>query len=75
MDRRTKKEIIKELDKWSGVIGHRFEMGGRHQRLNIETEKGSRFIAMSLTASDHRATQNKIGDLRKVLRELGAEKD
>ena len=75
MDRRTKKEIIKELDKWSGVIGHSFEMGGRHQRLHIETEKGSRFIAMSLTASDHRATQNKIGDLRKVLRELGAEKD
>ena len=29
---------------------------------------------MSLTASDFRATKNKVSDLRKVLRELGAEK-
>lgn len=75
MDRHAKKELIKELGKWSGVTSHNFERGGKHERLVVATEKGSRFVAMSLTASDHRATQNKISDLRKVLRELGAEKD
>lgn len=75
MDRRVKKELEKELDRWSGITGHHFERGNKHPRLVIETKKGSRFVTMSLTASDHRATQNKIGDLRKVLRELGAEKD
>ena len=75
MDRHAKRELIKELGKWSGVASHNFERGGKHERLVVATEKGSRFVAMSLTASDHRATKNKISDLRKVLRELGAEKD
>jgi hypothetical protein len=74
MDRRTNKEMLKELDRWQGITGHRFEHGGKHPRLVVETERGSRFITMSLTASDGRAIKNKIGDLRKVLRELGAEK-
>lgn len=74
MDRTTQKALLAELEKWDGVIGHRLEYGGKHQRLVVETEKGSRFVTMSLTASDHRATKNKVSDLRKVLRELGAEK-
>lgn len=74
MDRNTQKALLAELDKWSGVIGRRFEHGGKHQRLVIETETGSRFVTLSLTASDFRATKNKVSDLRKVLRALGAEK-
>lgn len=74
MDRTTQKALLAELDKRDGVTGHRFEIGGKHQRLFVETAKGSRFVTMSLTASDHRATKNKVSDLRKVLRGLGAEK-
>jgi hypothetical protein len=74
MDRHTQKELLKELDRWHGVTGHRFEHGGKHTRLVVETPRGSRFVTMSLTASDFRATKNKVSDLRKVLRELGAEK-
>lgn len=73
-DKTTQKALLGELDRWHGVIGRRFEFGGKHLRLYIETEKGSRFVALSLTASDRRATKNKVSDLRKVLRELGAEK-
>lgn len=75
MDRHTKEELIRELGRWSGITGHRFEQTRKHVRLVVNTANASRFVTMSLTASDHRATKNKIGDLRKVLRELGAEKD
>lgn len=75
MDRRVRKELEKELDRWTGITGHHFEHTGKHPRLVVNTANASRFITMSLTASDVRATKNKIGDLRKVLRELGAEKD
>ncbi len=74
MDRHTQKELLKELDRWDGITGHHFEHGGKHTRLVVQTERGSRFITLSLTASDFRATKNKVCDLRKVLRELGAEK-
>lgn len=74
MTKETKNALLSELGKWGGVVGHRFEMGGKHQRLVVETDRGSRFVTLSLTASDRRATKNKVSDLRKVLRELGAEK-
>lgn len=74
VDRTTQKALLTELEQWDGVIDHRFEYGGKHQRLIVETASGRRFVTLSLTASDFRATKNKICDLRKVLRELGAEK-
>jgi hypothetical protein len=74
VDRTTQKALLAELSKWDGVAGHRFEIGGKHQRLVVETDRGSRFVTLSLTASDFRATKNKVSDLRKVLRALGAEK-
>ena len=73
-DKTTQKALLAELDRWDGVRSHRFEYGGKHQRLVVETASGSRFVTLSLTASDFRATKNKVSDLRKVLRELGAEK-
>lgn len=75
MDRATHRELMRELSRWRGVIGHRVEHGGKHTRLVVETAKGSRFVTMSLTASDHRAMKNKVRDLRHALRDLGAEKD
>lgn len=73
-DRTTQKALLSELEKWDGIVGHSFEMGGKHPRLVVATSNGRRFITLSLTASDFRATKNKVSDLRKVLRELGAEK-
>lgn len=74
VDRTSQKALLTELERWDGVTDHRFEHGGKHPRLVVETARGSRFITLSLTASDQRATKNKVSDLRKVLRELGAEK-
>ena len=73
-DRTTRKALLSELEKWDGIVGHSFERGGKHSRLIVETAAGSRFLTLSLTASDFRATKNKVSDLRRVLRELGAEK-
>jgi hypothetical protein len=74
MDHRAKRDLTNELDRWSGIIDHRFERGGKHRRLVVTTENGSRFITISISPSDGRATRNRIGDLRKILRELGATK-
>lgn len=74
VDRTTQKALLAELEQWDGVTDHRFEMGGKHQRLIVETARGRRFVTLSLTASDFRATKNKVSDLRKVLRDLGARK-
>lgn len=72
--RTTQKALLAELEQWNGVTGHSFERGSKHSRLIVETARGSRFLTLSLTASDFRATKNKVSDLRKVLRGLGAEK-
>ena len=74
MDHRAKRDLTNELDRWSGIIDHRFERGGKHRRLVVTTENGSRFITISVSPSDGRATRNRLGDLRKILRELGATK-
>lgn len=74
VDRTAQKALVEELKQWDGVLGHHFEHGGKHPRIVVETATGSRFVTLSLTASDRRATKNKVSDLRKVLRELGAEK-
>ncbi len=74
VNRTTQKALLAELEQWDGVIGHGFERGSKHSRLIVETARGSRFVTLSLTASDFRATKNKVSDLRRVLRELGAEK-
>jgi len=72
MNYRDNKDLLKEMEKWSGITGHHFEIGGKHRRLVVATNAGSRFITMSITPSDKRVTKNRIKDLRKVLRELGA---
>ena len=67
-------EIERELEQWTGITGHYFDRKRRHIRLTVATDNGSRFITMSKTTSDARAARNRIGDIRRALRELGAQK-
>lgn len=69
-----KKVLEAELAKWRGVVAHRYETGGKHTKLVVETASGSRFLPFTNTKTDPRGELNKISDLRRVLRELGAEK-
>lgn len=72
MNHRDKKDLLKELEAWQGVTGHSFVVGKKHRKLIVETKAGSKFVTFSASASDRRAVQNQIKDLRKVLKELGA---
>lgn len=72
MNHKDKRNILDELRHWRGVQDYRFETGGKHRKFFVETKAGSRFITLSISASDGRAAQNQIKDLRKILTELGA---
>lgn len=72
MNHREKRGLLDELSNWKGVKDYRFEMGGKHRKLVVETVSGSRFITFSVSPSDGRAARNRITNLRKILRELGA---
>lgn len=72
MNHRDKRNILDELRHWQGVEDYRFETGGKHRKFIVKTKAGSRFITLSISASDGRAAQNQIKDLRKMLTELGA---
>lgn len=72
MNHRDKRSLLDELSNWQGIKDYRFETGGKHRKFVIETLAGSRFITLSVSPSDGRAARNRITDLRKILRELGA---
>lgn len=72
MNHRDKRSLLDELSNWQGIKDYRFETGGKHRKFVIETNSGSRFITLSVSPSDGRAARNRITDLRKILRELGA---
>lgn len=72
MNHREKRGLLDELSNWKGVKDYRFERGGKHRKVVVETVSGSRFITFSVSPSDGRAARNRITDLRKILRELGA---
>lgn len=72
MNHRDKRDLLNELEHWHGVRDYRFERGGKHHKLLVATDTGSRFITLSVSPSDGRAARNRITDLRKILRELGA---
>ena len=72
MNHRDKRSLLDELSNWQGIKDYRFETGGKHRKFVIETSTGSRFITLSVSPSDGRAARNRITDLRKILRELGA---
>ena len=75
MNHKDKRNILDELRHWRGVQDYRFETGGKHRKFIVKTNSGSRFITLSISASDGRAAQNQIKDLRKILTELGATKE
>ena len=72
MNHRDKRSLLDELSNWQGIKDYRFETGGKHRKFVVETSTGSRFITLSVSPSDGRAARNRITDLRKILRELGA---
>ena len=75
MDKYVRQEIDRELASWSGVTGYEVVQGKKHLKIVFKTPKSSRFITTALTPSDRRATKNIITTMRRVLRELGAEKE
>ncbi|MEN6301329.1 MAG: hypothetical protein ABFE07_20575 [Armatimonadia bacterium] len=68
-----KDQLEAELSQWCGVK-HRYTTGGKHEKLIIEVGDRSRALPFTKTRTDFRGQRNKISDLRRALRDLGAEK-
>ena len=66
--------MYKELERWPGVT-HRAEQVGRHPRLQLEHNGNSRFIPYSSTQVGRYGLMQKITQLRRTLREIGAERE
>lgn len=67
--------LERELEQWPKVK-YEVEKEGRsrHPKLWLEYEGRRRFVVFSSTYVAHRGLKNNISNLRRVLRELGAEK-
>jgi hypothetical protein len=52
MNHREKRGLLDELSNWQGIKDYRFERGGKHRKLVVETVSGSRFITFSVSPSD-----------------------
>jgi hypothetical protein len=68
----TLEQMEKELARWPGV-NHRVERSGRHPRVWVEYRGEKRFVPFSSTKVGHYGIMQKITQLRRVLREIGAE--
>lgn len=62
---------IAELLMWRGVTW-RAEHGGKHIKLHLTFEGRTRFVVRSKTLSDRRGVRNHVGDIKRMLRLLGA---
>jgi hypothetical protein len=68
-------EILeKELDRWPGV-NHRAEHAGRHPRLWVEFHGEKRFVPFSTTQVGKYGLMQKLTQMRRVLKEIGATRD
>jgi hypothetical protein len=65
-DRRA---IEREVARHAGV-SIRFEHSGHHFRAVLAYAGRTRFVIMSESSSDHRATRNQISDVRREIRRL-----
>lgn len=65
--------LEKELSHWPGVQ-HRAEHKGRHPKLWIAYRGEERFLPFSSTKVGHYGLMQKVTQLRRTLRELGAER-
>lgn len=64
----------KELVRWPGV-NHRAEHGTRHPRLWIEFRGEKRFVPFSSTQVGKYGLMQKLTQLRRVLKEIGAQRE
>lgn len=64
---------IAELLLWPGVTAV-VEQGRKHVKVTLHFEGRSRFVIRSSTLSDHRGVRNHVGDIKRTLRLLGAER-
>jgi hypothetical protein len=65
--------LEKELRTWSGVT-FEVEHLSTHPKLWVCYNSNRRFLIFSSTNVDPRGIRNKVSQLRRLLRELGAEK-
>lgn len=66
--------LKKELQRWPGV-DHRAEHSGKHPRLWVAYKGEKRFVPFSSTQVGKYGLMQKVTQLRRVLREIGAERD
>jgi hypothetical protein len=68
-------KVDRELEKWSGVEAYREFPGNKHNRLIITYGDQSRFVIYpSSPGKCRKAILNHLQDVRRVLRELGAQR-
>lgn len=65
---------LRELIAWPGVTW-RAEYAGKHVKLFLSFDGRTRFVVRSKTLSDHRGIRNHVGDIKRTLRLLGAERN
>lgn len=66
--------LHKELERWRGVA-HWVEKTGKHPRLWVEHGGRARFLPFSSTHVGKYGLMQKVTQLRRVLREIGAERE
>ncbi len=62
-----------ELEQWPGVTLRPLRQRN-HMTIGIQFRNQERKMTLAVSASDHRANLNEITCLRRICRELGAEK-
>jgi hypothetical protein len=75
MDKKAVRELADELENWPSVRGYDVDESGKHVRFIVHAEQGTRFMMMSRSPSDKNASRQRIRELRRLLRSLGAEKE
>jgi hypothetical protein len=65
--------LKRELENWPKV-SYAIEHGKAHPKLRLEYEGNRRFVPFSTTKVDPRGMMNKITELRRTLRDIGAQR-
>lgn len=64
---------VYELLLWPGVTW-RHEYAGKHIKVHLSFGGRSRFVTRSRTLSDYRGVRNHVGDIKRTLRLMGAQR-
>ena len=62
-----------ELLHWPGAKAE-VERAGKHEKVHLFFADARRFVTRSTTSGDHRGIQNHLSDVRRALKQLGAER-